>query len=95
MSTKTKRTTVAETIRETLIHSMKKDKNIILFGEGIDDGAAMFKTTKGLTKIFGPKRVFEMPLSENLFVGAAIGASMLGDKVIINLQRVFQLLKLC
>ena len=67
MSTKTKRTTVAETIRETLIHSMKKDKNIILFGEGIDDGAAMFKTTKGLTKIFGPKRVFEMPLSENLF----------------------------
>jgi len=95
MSTKTKRTTVAETIRETLIHSMKKDKNIILFGEGIDDGAAMFKTTKGLTKIFGPKRVFEMPLSENLFVGAAIGASMLGDKVIINLQRVeFALLAL-
>ncbi len=95
MFTKTKKTTVAETIRQTLIHTMKKDKNVILFGEGIDDGAAMFKTTKGLTQIFGKKRVFEMPLSENLFVGAAIGASMLGDKVIINLQRVeFALLAL-
>ena len=74
---------------------MKKDKNVILFGEGIDDGVAMFKTTKGLTQIFGKKRVFEMPLSENLFVGARIGASMLGDKVIINLQRVeFALLAL-
>lgn len=80
--------TVWQAIRETLIYCMKKDKNIILFGEGIDDGAAMFQTTKGFLNIFGAKRVFEMPLSENLFIGAAVGASMLGDKVIVNLQRV-------
>jgi pyruvate dehydrogenase E1 component beta subunit len=67
---------------------MKKDKKIILFGEGIDDAAAMFGTTKGLTKIFGKNRVFEMPLSENCIVGAAVGASLLGDKVIVNFQRV-------
>jgi pyruvate dehydrogenase E1 component beta subunit len=74
---------------------MKKDKKIILFGEGIDDAAAMFGTTKGLTKIFGKNRVFEMPLSENCIVGAAIGASLLGDKVIVNFQRVeFALLAL-
>jgi pyruvate dehydrogenase E1 component beta subunit len=87
--------TVWQAIRKTLIYCMKKDKNIILFGEGIDDGAAMFQTTKGFLKIFGAKRVFEMPLSENLFIGAAVGASMLGDKVIVNLQRVeFALLAL-
>jgi pyruvate/2-oxoglutarate/acetoin dehydrogenase E1 component len=87
--------TVSEIIRSTLIKCMKKDKKIILFGEGIDDAAAMFGTTKGLTKIFGKNRVFEMPLSENCIVGAAIGASLLGDKVIVNFQRVeFALLAL-
>lgn len=55
---------VVEIIRNTLIYVMKKDKSVILFGEGIDDDAAIFGTTKGLSKIFGPKRVFEMPLSE-------------------------------
>jgi pyruvate dehydrogenase E1 component beta subunit len=86
---------VVEIIRNTLIYVMKKDKSVILFGEGIDDDAAIFGTTKGLSKIFGPKRVFEMPLSENLFVGAAIGSSYLGDKVIVNLHRVeFALLAL-
>ena len=79
---------VSNIIRSTLIKCMKKDKRIILFGEGIDDAAAMFGTTKGLTKIFGKNRVFEMPLSENCIVGAAVGASLLGDKVIVNFQRV-------
>jgi pyruvate dehydrogenase E1 component beta subunit len=36
-----------------------------------------------------------MPLSENCFIGAAIGSSMMKDKVVINLQRVeFALLAL-
>ena len=59
---------------------MKKDKRIILYGEGIDDNSAMFQTTKGLTKLFGKERVVEMPLSENCFTGAAIGSSILGTK---------------
>ena len=46
MFTKTKKTTVAETIRQTLIHTMKKDKNVILFGEGIDDGLPCLKLQK-------------------------------------------------
>ena len=86
---------VAQVIRETIFYCMKKDKDIILFGEGIDDNAAMFNTTSGTTKAFGKNRVFEMPLSENCIVGAAIGASIEGDKVIINFQRVeFALLAL-
>ena len=86
---------VADVIKDTIYYCMKKDKNVILFGEGIDDSAAMFNTTSGTTKIFGKNRVFEMPLSENCIVGAAIGASIEGDKVIVNFQRVeFALLAL-
>ena len=79
---------VVEVIRNTLISTMKKNKNIILFAEGIDDAAAMYGTTKDLKKIFGGKRVFEMPLSENCIVATAIGASIMGDTVIVNFQRV-------
>lgn len=86
---------VVDVIRNTLISTMKKNKNIILFGEGIDDAAAMYGTTKGLRKIFGEKRVFEMPLSENCIIATAIGASIMGDTVIVNFQRVeFALLAL-
>ncbi len=86
---------LSESLRVTLERLMKKDKRIILFGEGIDDNSAMFQTTKGLTKLFGKERVVEMPLSENCFTGAAIGSSILGDKVVVNLQRVeFSLLAL-
>jgi pyruvate dehydrogenase E1 component beta subunit len=82
-------------IQKSLDQNMTKYKNLILFGEGIDDPSSMFGTTKGLRKKHGLNRTIEMPLSENCMVGAAIGASMMGDKVIINLQRVeFALLAL-
>lgn len=80
--------TVVNVIRSTLISEMKKNKNIILFGEGIDDAAGMYGTTKGFTKIFGKKRVFEMPLSENCIIATAIGASIMKETVIVNFQRV-------
>jgi pyruvate dehydrogenase E1 component beta subunit len=82
-------------ILKSLDNNMSKYKNLILFGEGIDDPSSMFGTTKGLRKKYGLNRTVEMPLSENCMVGAAIGASMMGDKVVVNLQRVeFALLAL-
>jgi pyruvate/2-oxoglutarate/acetoin dehydrogenase E1 component len=85
----------ADCIRDSLDQNMSKYKNLITFGEGIDDPSSMFGTTKGLRKKHGLNRTIEMPLSENCMVGAAIGASMMGDKVVVNLQRVeFALLAL-
>ena len=78
----------ADCIKESLDQNMSKYKNLIIFGEGIDDPSSMFGTTKGLRKKHGLSRTIEMPLSENCMVGAAIGSSMMGDKVVINLQRV-------
>lgn len=80
--------TTTEAINLALKDSMKADRKTILFGEGIDDPSSMFGTTKGIKKLFPKNRVFEMPLSENLFIGAAIGASYFGDRVVVNLQRV-------
>jgi len=85
----------ADYIQKSLDENMSKHKNLVLFGEGIDDPSSMFGTTKGLRKKHGISRTIEMPLSENCLVGAAIGSSMMGDKVVVNLQRVeFALLAL-
>jgi pyruvate dehydrogenase E1 component beta subunit len=87
--------TFTDCIRKSLDQNMFKYKNLITFGEGIDDPSSMFGTTKGLRKKYGLDRTIEMPLSENCMIGAAIGASLMGDKVVVNLQRVeFALLAL-
>jgi pyruvate dehydrogenase E1 component beta subunit len=87
MSTQNKNISTAEALRLAIQHSMSLDKNVVLFGEGIDDPSSMFGTTKNLKSKFPKNRIFEMPLSENLFVGAGVGAAYFGDRVIINLQR--------
>ena len=92
---KNQKITYANAIKLAIDESMHKDKNIVLFGEGVDDPSSMFGTIKGLAKKYGSNRAVEMPLSENCLIGAAIGSSMMGDKVIVNLQRVeFALLAL-
>ena len=57
--------TYAQAVNESLIQSSKKDKNIIFFGEGIDDPTSFFGTTKDLGKYISSNRLIEMPLSEN------------------------------
>ncbi len=77
-----------QAINEALIEAAKKDKNILFFGEGITDPTSFYGTTKNLENYVDKNRLIEMPLSENSMVGAAIGASMFGKKVVINLHRV-------
>lgn len=87
--------TVADSIREALILSMKKNKNIILIGLGVDDPKGIFGTTKNINKLFKKKRVFDFPTAENAMTGIAIGASLTGIKPVIVHQRVeFSLLSL-
>ena len=83
-----KKMTFVEAIREAIFQSLKKDKKLFLMGEGVDDPSSMWGTIKGVKKRFGNKRVVEMPVAENGLIGTAIGSSMAGSKVIVNLQRV-------
>lgn len=84
----------SESINEALFLSMKKNSNILLMGLGIDDPKAIFSTTLNLNKFF-PKRVFDMPTSENSMTGFAIGLAISGKRPIITHQRVeFSLLSI-
>lgn len=82
-----KNKTFAEAINSAIIYCMKKDKKMISYGLGIDDPKGIFGTTLNLHKIFGEKRVFDVPTSENALTGISIGAALGGSRVLFSHQR--------
>ena len=72
--------TLSQSINEALFLSMKKYKNVVLIGLGVDDPKGIFGTTKGIKKYFKKNRVFDFPTAENAMTGIAIGSSLVGIK---------------
>ncbi|WP_218020272.1 alpha-ketoacid dehydrogenase subunit beta [Nocardia sienata] len=87
--------TYREALRETLREQMRRDDDILLLGEEIGIFEGSYKITAGLLDEFGPKRVRDTPIAEEGFVGAAIGAAMLGLRPIVEIMTInFSLLAL-
>jgi len=85
----------SKSINEALEQSMKKNKNVIIIGLGVDDPKGVFGTTKDLNKKFKKNRIFDMPTSENSFTGFALGVAIEGKRPVIVHQRVeFSLLSM-
>jgi len=78
--------TFREALRSAIREEMSRDKNVFLLGEDIGFYGGCFQVTKGLIDEFGADRVMDTPLSESGFVGAAIGAALLGMRPIVELQ---------
>lgn len=74
--------TVAEAIREATIQLMEESEAFYVIGEGITEPKGAFGTTVGLKERF-PRRVFEMPVSENGMTGVAIGSAVNGMRPIM------------
>lgn len=77
----------SEIINFTLIDILKKNKKVVCYGLGINDPKSIFGTTKNLSKLFGKKRIFDVPISENSLTGVALGISLCGYIPIITHQR--------
>ena len=79
--------TYSSAINEAMQVAMEKDKNVVLFGLGVDDPKGIFGTTLGLKEQFGSERVFDMPTAENAMTGVAIGAALNGIRPVMTHQR--------
>ncbi len=84
----TREMSAEQAIREATIQAMEHDPTVFLMGEGATDPKGIFGTTTGLRERFGHDRVLEMPVAENGFTGAAVGAAMMGRRPIVIHQRV-------
>lgn len=77
-----------EAIREAQDLCMAKDPSVYVMGLGVPDPKGIFGTTLGLREKYGPKRVLDMPLSENAMTGVAIGSALAGMRPILTHQRI-------
>ncbi|MGC9320191.1 MAG: alpha-ketoacid dehydrogenase subunit beta [Armatimonadota bacterium] len=73
-------------IREGLEEEMARDERVILIGEDIAEYGGAFKVTRDMAERFGPERVRNTPISENGFVGVAVGAAMTGLRPVAELM---------
>ncbi len=73
-------------IREALEEEMTRDERVILIGEDIAEYGGSFKVTADMAERFGKDRVRNTPISENGFVGVAVGAAMTGLRPVAELM---------
>ena len=75
-----------DAIRGALRDALLEDERVFLMGEDIGHFGGAFGVTKGLWDEFGDERVIDTPISEEAFVGAAVGAAWMGDRPVVELQ---------
>jgi pyruvate/2-oxoglutarate/acetoin dehydrogenase E1 component len=80
--------TYREAIKEAIREAMLRDPRVFLMGEDVGAYGGCFAVSKGLLEEFGPERIRDTPLSESVFVGAGIGASLGGMRPIVEIMTV-------
>lgn len=78
--------TYLEAIRQGIWEEMERDDRVFIMGEDVGAYGGAFKVTAGMLERFGPERVLDTPISESGIVGAAIGASYMGLRPIVEMQ---------
>jgi pyruvate dehydrogenase E1 component beta subunit len=80
--------TYREALRLALREELERDERVFLMGEEIGLFQGSYKVTAGLLDEFGPDRVRDTPIAEEGFVGAAVGAAMLGERPVVEVMTI-------
>jgi pyruvate/2-oxoglutarate/acetoin dehydrogenase E1 component len=75
-----------EALRECLRQQMQADDKVFMIGEDIGLYGGVFGVSDGLIAEFGEDKLMNTPISEQGFVGVAIGASLLGMRPIVEIM---------
>lgn len=81
-----RRTTYIQVINEAMKEEMRRDENVFLIGEDVGHYGGLFRVTRNLLDEFGEKRVLDTPISEQAFMGMALGAATVGMRPIVELM---------
>ena len=83
-----KEMTYRDALRLGLQESMQSDPTIVILGEEVGRYGGAYGVTKGLLQEFGEDWVRDTPISEEILVGAAVGAAMTGLRPVAELMYV-------
>ena len=75
---------IREALCQAIDEEMTRDEDVFVLGEEVAEYNGAYKVTKGLFAKWGPERIIDTPISENGFVGLAIGASQTGLRPIVE-----------
>jgi pyruvate dehydrogenase E1 component beta subunit len=78
--------TYREALNQALREEMRRDPRVFLMGEEVGVYQGAYKVTQGLLEEFGPRRIIDTPISEAGFVGAGIGAAMVGLRPVVEMM---------
>src|SRR5450432_456793 len=73
-----------EALRTAMTEEMDRDENVFLMGEEVAQYNGAYKVSEGMLERFGPRRIFDTPISESGFSGLGVGAAMVGLRPIIE-----------
>lgn len=76
-----------QALNEGLDLSLQNDPRVYVMGLGVPDPTGIFGTTTGLLEKHGPKRVYDIPISESGVTGIAVGSALVGMRPVMTHMR--------
>src|SRR6195952_5724075 len=73
-----------EALRQAMTEEMERDDSVFLMGEEVAEYNGAYKVSEGMLEKFGPRRIFDTPISEAGFSGIGVGAATCGLRPIIE-----------
>lgn len=77
---------IAQAIADGIKEEMERNDKIVVLGEDVTYWGAVFGFTMGLFEKFGRKRVIDTPITEQTFMGLAVGAAATGLHPVVSLM---------
>jgi pyruvate dehydrogenase E1 component beta subunit len=75
-----------DAVNMALRRAMSDDERVLVLGEDVGIDGGVFRATDGLYQSFGAGRVLDMPLSETVIAGVAIGLAAQGMRPVAEIQ---------
>ncbi|MEX0405931.1 alpha-ketoacid dehydrogenase subunit beta [Aquibium sp. LZ166] len=71
---------------DAIHEEMSRDETVVLLGEDVAEAGGAFGASRTLLESFGPRRVRDTPISEEIIVGLGVGAAMTGKRPIVEIM---------
>ena len=78
--------TLVEAVTLALGYELRADPRVVVFGQDVGANGGVFRATDGLQGEFGPERVLDTPLAENMIAGIAVGMAAQGLRPVAEFQ---------
>jgi len=78
--------TMIDAIAMAQAWELEHDPSVVILGEDVGRSGGVFRATAGLLERFGPDRVQDTPLAENMIAGVCVGMATQGLKPVAEIQ---------